>query len=1112
MEQGDSIDQDVPFVPSQVPAEASPQDLPRHGGLLHLVGIGASAGGLEALQVFVGSLKAGGKVAYVVAQHLSPDHRSLIVDLLARSTALEVLSAVDGAVLRPDTITVAPSNHDMAVVKDRLVVMAPTPRFGPSPSVDLLFESIAEHWGDRGVAVVLSGTGSDGARGLRAVRAAGGLTVAQTPESARFDGMPSAAISLGGADLVLDPATIAQRLNDLMVSGGDWVGSSLPDPEPVNLCTVMGQLKHATGIDFSQYKGSTLRRQVQRRMAIRQLDDIEDYLQLLAGDTAEAHSLVQNLLVTVTSFFRDPEAFQALSELLRAYLAQRTRKDQLRVWVPGCATGEEVYSLAMVISDVLGHPLDLSSHLKIFGTDLDEESLLLARRATYPASAAAAIPEALLDRFVIRTNGDIEISESLRNCVVFARHNVGEDPPFPRLDLISCRNTLIYFTPPLQERVFNLFRFGLQPSGLLFLGSSESLGNRTPGFGVADAEHRVFFRTAEPYPPRGASFVPSSLRPSVPISPLGRVSILRETLPEQHVATLEALVRSSVPPCVVLDEHHELVEVIGEVGPYCRLPEGRITSSATTFLLPELQAESRALFLMVRADGQPVRSRVMNLPEHDGGVRLEARPLRIHDRVLTVLSFVKEKGVASRPESAEAPSERDGDFDREIERLEKELLSSQDSLRRSLADLEGANEELEASSEELQASSEELQSSNEELESSNEELQATNEELATLNQQLRSRGEELQQITTDLENIQRSLNQGMVIVDRELRVTRYTPLAVRVFALVQADIGQSLLGVPTTVPLPGLREALGDVIDGAPHRNLEALSEEVSYLAQVLPYQEVEGQRRGAIVTLTDVSELVGLRRAAEAALGEFASLTNALEEAVWKRDASMQHLVYASRRFQALTGWTPAELCDQPSRLDQAIDPEDRERVRASRDLSLGAWTVQYRLHTRDGRWIWVQESAQVLQEDEDRFVVGTLSDVTGHRRIETHARDLSILFETLVRTSSFALLVLDETFRIVMVNNALVALLGFDRDSLIGSPASLVCDLPEEVTRLVAAPSADSEPPTLRSLSLRHRDGTSLLMQAEIRRLPAPMESGALLLLLRDQSPTEAKAVAQL
>ncbi|MDM7952122.1 MAG: chemotaxis protein CheB [Cyanobium sp. CZS 25K] len=1097
MEQGEGSEADsTPDLPSE----------PTSAGM-HLVGIGASAGGLEALGALLGGLRPGGNVAYVVAQHLSPDHPSLIVDLLGRTTPLQVLTAIDGAELQPDTINVGPPNHDILVRGNRLVVLDPEPRFGPSPNVDRLFDSIAEHWGERGVAVVLSGTGSDGARGLPSVRAAGGLTFAQSPESARFDGMPSAAIALGGADLVLAPAAIAERLTELTQSGGDWVVRDVPEPEPQNVYSLLGQLKHHTGIDFSEYKPATLRRQLQRRMAIRQVESIEEYGQLLASDTSETYALTQNLLVSVTSFFRDPDAYAALGDLLRTYMTERLTSERLRVWVPGCSTGKEAYSIGMLISEVLGHPQNLSDHLKIFATDLDEESLAVARRASYPAAAAAEIPEAVRDRFVVLHNGDMEIRESLRNCVVFARHNVGEDPPFPRLDLISCRNTLIYFTPPMQERVLSLFRFALLPGGLLFLGQSESLGSRTPGFKVADPEHRIVFRTSELAPPRRRTFSSSVPHSELPIPPAPRVSLLRETVPEQHIATLEALVRSRCSPCVILDENLELVEVIGEVSPYCRLPEGRISSAATSFLLPELQAEARALLLLVRADGLPIRSQPLDLKASAIKLRLEASPLPVGGKLLTVLTFLAERTEPAAATSiAETPT-RNADFDREIARLESELINSQDSLRRSLADLEGANEELEASSEELQASSEELQSSNEELESSNEELQATNEELATLNQELRGRSEQLQALSSDLENIQGSLNQGMVIVDQDLRVTRYTPLAVRVFALLDSDIGMPLLGIPTTVPLPGLRLALGDVLSGAQRRNIEAASEDIAYLVQVLPYQEQKGTRRGAIITLTDVSEMVALRRAAEASLDEFSTLTDALDEAVWKRDYTMKRLLYASQRFQPLTGWSPAELVTRPELLDEAIASEDRERVWASRNLRQRGWSVEYGIVTREGQRRLVLETAKVISEHEDRYVVGTLSDVTRQRQAEEHSHDLALLFETLTSSPSFALAVLDADSHVVRVNETLCRLLAFDRASLVGSPSSLFCDLPPLLERLPVQEPDQPPPPLQATLALRHRDGRVLEQAAEIWQLPSSKAMGFLLLIMQLPKPVAAE-----
>ncbi len=416
------------------PAQPGPDPGSAHGQIQHLVAIGSSAGGLDALQDLLSCLVDEGAVAYVVAQHLAAEHRSLIVPLLSHVTSLRVVAAVDGRRLEPGLIVVAPPNRDVSVEGDRLRVSEPTPRFGPSPSVDLLFDSVAQHWGERGVAVVLSGTGSDGSRGLRAVRAAGGLTLVQSPESARFDGMPRAAIGLGGAELVLPAQQIGQRLAALASLGhaSDWSGQTLPEPEPVMLQSVSSQLRQAIGIDFSLYKESTLRRQVRRRMAIRQVREIGDYLALLASEPEEAHALSQNLLVTVTAFFRDPEVFEALGAALQKRLQGLPPRQPLRVWVPGCATGEEVYSIAMVVSGLLDHPPDLSTRLKIFGTDLDEISLAIARRAVYPASAAREIPEALQQRFVhTRDDGEIEISEVLRECVVFARHKRGRGPSLP---------------------------------------------------------------------------------------------------------------------------------------------------------------------------------------------------------------------------------------------------------------------------------------------------------------------------------------------------------------------------------------------------------------------------------------------------------------------------------------------------------------------------------------------------------------------------------------------------------------------------------------------------------------------------------------------------------
>lgn len=1078
--------------------------------LNHVVGIGASAGGLEALKVLLGQLKLQGLMTYVVAQHLAPDHPSLIVELLQRVTRLQVVTAVDGDLLRPGVVAVAPSNRDVAVRGDRLVVSDLPPRFGPSPSIDRLFESIAREWRQQGVAVVLSGTGSDGARGLAQVRAAGGLTFAQLPETARFDAMPQAAISLGGAENILETGAIGLKLNSVAENTLSLDSAGGQEMQSQTISAVLGHLKKGTGVDFSQYKESTLRRQLQRRMAIRQVADLDAYVRLLRDDAEEAPALLHNLLVNVTAFFRDPEAFDVLAHLLKDYGAPLAPQAKFRVWVPGCATGKEVYTLAMVISQVLGHPAALADRLKIFGTDLDEEALAVARRGVFPLPEAQAIPADLRCRFLEEEVEQFTIKDQLRDCVVFARHNVSEDPPFPRLDLISCRNTLIYFTPPLQERVISLFRFGLLPGGLLFLGESESLGHGHQGFAVANATHRIYRRSGEMARRTVAPLGSGGSRGSGARPSLARNVVLRDSVPEQHMILLEALSRSFCGDCLVLDDSHNLVQVIGDVTPYCVMPEGWISANASLFLRAELRDEARALLLLVRADEVPVLSPSIRLPGEEGSLRLEVRPLRVGARQFCVITFLRladtnpdtapDIDAAVLPRAGSEARLVDSSFASQILRLEEQLLASQDSLRRSMVELEEANEELEASSEELQASSEELQSSNEELEASNEELQATNEELGTLNQQLRSRSDELQLLNNDLENIQSSLSQGMVIVDLKMCITRFTPLAVRVFALVDSDIGQPLLSVPTTLKLNGLRQAIVEVLAGVPRRNIEASSEEVAYLLQVMPYLDRDKRPMGAIITMTDLGELVALRRTAEAALADFTRLTDSLEQAVWKRNGNFDRLLYVSAPIQMLTGWTAAELCRQPSLLEDAIDSADRPRVAASRNKDGPGWSVTYRLSTRDGRRIQVVETASVIKDEHEHCVVGTLTDVTETTAIAEQAANLSTIFASVFDSQCFDVVVLDDSLKVVMANQRLCARLVQDIGSLVGLPFQffLTPEAGAALLELARRPATGVEQTESRDLQLLIPHGQPLAMRAEIAGLSRPLGAAVMRLIL--------------
>ncbi len=622
----------------------------------------------------------------------------------------------------------------------------------------------------------------------------------------------------------------------------------------------------------------------------------------------------------------------------------------------------------MVISAALQHPADLNDRLRLFATDLNESALAMGRRGRYPLTSVETVPADLRERFFHPREGQLEISRELRRCIVFSRHNLGSDPPFPRLDLISCRNTLIYFNPTLQAQALRSFRFALAPGGLLLLGQSETLPPSLGGFTTLNAQQRLYRLSSHLQRDDLIAMTPRSVG-TLPISSRRQPLHRHDHPPPQHVALLEAMVQQRQPPTLVLDDNLDLVAVLGDVSRYCTLPQGQLCSSVVGFLREEVRQEATALLLLSRNNQAVQQSRPLQLGDGLEPVRLEVAPLAVAGRALRCLTFHPLPAPLAGPVQSLSL-----ELTQEMARLEGELLSSQNSLRESMAELEQANEELEASAEELQASSEELQASNEELEASVEELQASNAELVALNQELRQRGEELEQANMDLQNIQGSLSQGMVIVDRQLRILRFSPLAVRVFGLLESDRGLPLLEVPTTLPLQGLAEALQTVVNGGPRQQLEASSEEVAYLLRVLPYLGHDEDLLGAIVALTDVSELVAMRKVAEASLAEFVSLTDALDDVVWKRNEQLDRLLYLSRQAEAILGRSVSELIQDPGWLDQRIAPEDRPMVQAERQPQVPCWRLRYRWHYPDGRVLLLQETAQRLEGELETCVMGTL------------------------------------------------------------------------------------------------------------------------------------------
>ena len=788
--------------------------------------MGSSAGGIEALSALLGGLDDPTDLALVVAQHLSASHSSPLAEILDRDAGLAVVEAVGGERLRGGTVHVTPAGVDIDVVDGAIVLTAADDPAASRPSIDGLMRSVAREWADHAVGIVLSGTGDDGSAGIVAIKAAGGVTITQDPSTARFAAMPEAAIATGAVDVIAAPEAMGELLRRTCT---DDEGGQTGAWGEAERSALIDSVRSATGVDFTGYKSGTLERQIARRQAIVGVADPAGYLALVGDDPDEATALMRRMFVSVTGFFRDPSAWERLRHQIEALVARTPRSHQFRIWVPGCATGEEAYTLAMLFSQALGRPADLSRRLRLFASDLDDTALEVARQGRYDASAAGDIPEEMLAAFVEITAEGVEVARSLRECIVFAHHDVTVDPPFPRLDLISLRNTLIYFQAPLQERLLRLCSFALGPAGILFLGESEGISSLTDLFAPLDADHPIYQRLAT------TTLGPFPARTAVEQVPSASTSAIRGTeRSRRQIAVLTDVLRMWAPPMLVVNDDDEVVQVVGDVSPWCWVADGPYSNQVTTLMRDDLQPVVTSLLLRLHHGEGDTHSR--QVATSDGAVEVTARRLDGSDQVFAVISFDAALVAASadgRGSTTGVPVAEGGMIS------EAEYLETHQALQETIEDLTASNEEMQALNEEFQATSEELQASSEEI-------SASNEELSTLNDELRVRTAELEASNLDLENLQRSLDTGIFLLDPELRVRSFNQLAVRLFALIDSDLGRPLTSVATTAPVLGLGELLGRVATQGGSELIEASGRTADYLVRLQPYLDGRGGQRRA--------------------------------------------------------------------------------------------------------------------------------------------------------------------------------------------------------------------------------------------------------------------------
>ncbi len=842
----------ISIPPPKEPAGGAPCNLP-------VVGIGASAGGLEALRALLRALPHETGMAFVIVQHLAPDHASSLTEILARSTRMPVCEVRDEPAVEPNHVYVIPPGRDMIISGGKLLLL-PQERNAVRRGIDQFFRSLAEDSGHQAIGVVLSGSASDGTLGLEVIKAEGGVTFAQDA-SAQHDSMPKSAVASGCVDFVLSPEGIAVEI--ARIARHPYIAGTEEEEEEESRDGEPGHgriaeiVRRATGVDFTHYKANTMQRRIQRRMMVHKIETLAEYEDHLQTTPGEVEALYQDVLINVTSFFRDADAFEVLAKkIFPKVLADRTRHDPVRIWTLGCSTGEEAYSLAILFAEC-AEEANSTAPLQMFASDLNAACIEKARMGRYPRSIAADVtPERLL-KFFTEEDGHYRVSKSIRERVVFSRHNVLADPPFSRVDFISCRNLLIYLEPVLQQKVMPLLHYALKPGGHLWLGSSESLGNSRALFETEDARQKIFARKAGPTPP-GAGFRPAQSMTPFPPSSQGP----RETPATQlHRDAERVLLAKYAPPGVVVNASLEVVQFRGDTGAYLAPAPGIASHGLLKMLREGLLVPVRTALARVELEGCAVREEGARVKCSDGHCELaiEVIPLKANagrEAGLVILFDERPPPPGTpRPKSRirKAAPEDEG----ENARLTQELAVTREYLQSVIEEQDAVNEELQSANEEAQSANEEMQSVNEELETSKEEIQSSNEELATVNDELNNRNGELNRINNDLTNVLASTQLSIVIVARDLRLRRFTPMAEKVLNLSGGDVGRPLSDIKLSLTIPDLVPLLREVIDALSPREREVQDARGRWFSlRARPYLTHDNKVDGAVVTLVDVDTL----------------------------------------------------------------------------------------------------------------------------------------------------------------------------------------------------------------------------------------------------------------
>ncbi|MFN6964374.1 MAG: PAS domain S-box protein [Pyrinomonadaceae bacterium] len=1025
---------------------------PKSGGDLLIVGIGASAGGVEALSIFFENVPAESGIAYVVILHLSPDYESRLAEVLQRVSSIPVEQVTKKTKVRPDHVYVVPPDKHLEMSNDSILVKPVETDEERRAPVDIFFRTLASTHGANAVAVILSGTGANGSMGLKRVKEFGGAVFVQNPREAEYSEMPRNAITTEMIDAVLPIAQIPAAIVTYRNKRGSVAIPDEPTDREVDdqraLREIFLQLRMRTGHDFSNYKRPTMLRRIERRISVLDLPDIRSYASYLHDHPEEPQALLRDLLISVTNFFRDKKAFEALeTRVLPDLFEGRPKHRPVRIWIPGCATGEDAYSIAMMAAELTMGDIERPP-VQIFATDIDEQAIAVAREGVYTASDAADLSPERLRRFFTKVGESYRIRREIREMVLFAQHNLIKDPPFSHLDLVSCRNLLIYLNHSAQERVMETVHFALRPGGYLFIGASETVDGSSDLFKAFDKEHRIYRSrqvTSRPFPvPESVPvYRAASLRTEAVQKKTGE-AVDRITYNDLHLRLLEEF----APPSLVVNEEYEVVHLSPRAGRYLHVVGGEPSSNLLRLIRPELRLEARtALFQAAQQQTNvEVQGLKVRIGDQDETIDLLIRPVLGENDIARGFILVIFRPAASDGRSGAARPEDYVAPEPVARQLEEELIRSRTQLQAALEQAEVQAEELRASNEELQAMNEELRSSAEELETSKEELQSINKELTTVNQELKVNIEELSHTNNNFQNLVNSIDIGTIFLDRSLRVNLFSPAAREVFNLLPADVGRPLTDITGRIEYAELDKDADRVLE-----TLQPVEREVTgldgrvHLLRIFPYRTSDDRINGVVLTFVDITD----RKRAEQALAESEEqFRRAIEDAPIPviMHAEDGEVLQVSRTWTELTGYTIKDVPTVDAWLTRAYG-EGAESVRSHmQELFRGRRKtdgIEFPIRTRSGEtryWSFSASSPGTLR-DGRRFIVGMAVDITERMRTDEALRQSEQRARLLIESASdYAILTLDPDRRVTSWSSGAEALLGYADSEIVGRTGDIL------------------------------------------------------------------------